>query len=299
MDILHGTWLAQRQRFALWGEDTTATPAGRRGRRGKVAPYPGLMDVSQLLRHLDRYSPDSQPDGGEVIAWLPGVGKQPIPSPEAQSTGMTASEGERLLLGWSIGECIMLAPADALDYLLGLPPRDDPQHGFVVGSDLRFWQQAGLLAMNCLVEQRYIPALEQRGSVLTAHWQPQPAPDVLDQLAAAMPPLCRAFVEDPHQPPQPHELLGDFLQNAVDGFVREAYQAKRAPSHLWLKALIGSNRQVRGAAAKNKRLFEAWQQWQGVSLEDELGNLRVCFKLEEPAGEDANMVPGLPAAGHR
>jgi hypothetical protein len=62
MHILHGTWLLEPQRFALWGEDTTAEPLYRKGRRGRTAPHPFALSVDQWLRYLDRFTTDSDPE---------------------------------------------------------------------------------------------------------------------------------------------------------------------------------------------------------------------------------------------
>jgi SNF2 family DNA or RNA helicase len=244
------------------------------------------MSLNDWLRHLDRYSPESSPDGGESTIWLPGVKKWPVPSGEARSTGTAVPEGEPQLLAWTIEASLLLEPVDALDYLLRLPHDDQPQRGFIVGGDLRFWQQVGLLAMNCLIEQRYIPALEQPSNRLMAFWQPRLDGDHLKQLADAMPPICRTCVSHPDQAQPPLDLIEDFLNATVDSFIREAYQGKREPSSRWLKALTGKNRQVGGAAKENRQLYEAWQQWRGVSLDEALGNLQVCFRLEEPEVDD-------------
>ncbi|MBN1429075.1 MAG: DEAD/DEAH box helicase [Anaerolineae bacterium] len=157
-----------------------------------------------------------------------------------------------------------------------------------MGSDLRFWQQAAMLSMNCLVEQRYIPALDMRGAQLLAFWKAQPDADLLAQLDANMPPLCRAAVDDLAEAPLPFDLLDNFLHQTIDAFIREEYQRdRRKPTHRWLKALVGEDRQVAGSAADNRVLFEAWQNWQETSSAGALGAFRVCFRLEEPDLEDA------------
>lgn len=286
MHILHGTWLPGQGRLMLWGEDTSITPSLRKGKRGKSTPHPFLMTANDWLRHLDHYTTDSQPDGLDVTLWLPGVGKHPLPSPEALTAGAIAPEGEPELLPWHVNT-VTLSPTDALDYFIQLPlPHENPA-GFLLGSDLRFWQQAAMLSMSCLVEQRYIPALDLRGSQLVAFWKAQPDADLLAQLAANMPPLCRAVGDDLSATPQPDDLLVDFLHKTVDAFIREDYRGqKRLPTHRWLKALVGEERQVAGSAADNRDLFESWRNWQETASGGAMGTFHVCFRLEEPALED-------------
>ena len=153
MHILHGSWLAREKVFALWGEDTGRERQYRKGRRGAIAPHPFPLSQADWLRYLDRFSTDSAPDGKTLTLLLPGKGKKAQPSPEAQAAGMPPLKDELSLLAWEV-EAITLQPTELLDLMLQLPasPR-----GLVLGSDLVFWQQAALLAMNLLVEGRTIP----------------------------------------------------------------------------------------------------------------------------------------------
>jgi hypothetical protein len=288
MHVLHGTWLAQQQRFVLWGEDTSVSPRSRRGKRAQFASHPYQVTTADWRHHLDRYAPYAEPQTYDGVVWLPGVPSWPLPSPRAREAGMAPPEGSAQLLGWRLPQGVTLGPTEALDYLLRLPPEDEPQHGFIRGDDLRFWQRVGLLAMSCLVEGRFLPALEQRGGALFAYWQPHPEEGVLSQLAAAMPPSCRAYVESPDQAPAAITLLEAFLRSAIDAFVREAGLQQRAPAHPWLRALAGDVRRVTGGAAENRRLWEAWQQWHGISLGLTRGNLRVYFRLDEPVENSAS-----------
>jgi SNF2 family DNA or RNA helicase len=294
MHILHGTWLLDTQRFALWGEDTTVDALYRKGRRGRTAPHPFALAVEQWLRYLDRFTTDSDPDGMAVTLLLPGVGKQVQPSPEAREAGMSPLNGDLALLAWEI-DAITLRPTDLLDLMILLPLPTEHQTGFVLGSDLAFWQRAALLVMNCLIEQRYIPALEQQGTRYLAHWQPLPDTDLLAQLADNMPPLCRAVTDEARLAPAPRPLLDSFLQTTLDAFVRETYAIQQTtaaswlkplkkliPRQPWLRALTGSDRTLSGSPQENRKLFEAWQRWQEGIDGAGLGAFRVCFRLDEP-----------------
>jgi hypothetical protein len=81
--ILHGSWLPQDNLFALWGENTSAPPQYRKGRRGKLAPHPFPLSLADWLRYLDLFTTDSAPDGKTLTVLLPGKGKKVQPSPEA------------------------------------------------------------------------------------------------------------------------------------------------------------------------------------------------------------------------
>jgi SNF2 family DNA or RNA helicase len=302
MHVLHGTWVPDKHCFALWGEDTTAEPLYRKGRRGRTAPHPFALSIDHVLRYLDRFTADSDPDGMGVTLLLPGAGKQIQPSPEAQTAGMPALDGELVLLAWEINT-VTLKPTDLLDFMIQLPLPGEHQTGFTLGSDLAFWQQAALLVMNCLIEQQYIPALEQQGVRYLAYWLPLPDADLVAQLADNMPPLGRALAEDAHRAPAPRSLLQDFLKTTLDAFIRETYAAnqglpaarlkpwkKLVSRSPWLNALTGPDRTLAGSTQENHKLFEAWQRWQEGIDGAGLGAFRVCFRLDEP-GEKGDAWP--------
>lgn len=278
MHVLHGTWLDEHQQFAFWGEDTTRHQNLARGRRGRLADHPFTVSVADWLRYLDRHAPHLEPDGRVLTVWLPGMGKHPTPSPEAQAAGMEIPDGPPELLCWRVTDCITLRAVDALDLLLRLPRRDEET---VQGTDFIFWRQVALLAINCVIEGRYIPALEWRGRSLNALWQPVAEPEHLADLADAMPPLCRAVVDNPEQTPRPADVLNSLLRAGVDGFVREALAGEPAPDHRWLKALTGPDKRVSGSEKNNRQLYDVWHRWQAVLTTAE-GAFRVCFRLDEP-----------------
>ncbi|MFH1085342.1 MAG: SNF2 helicase-associated domain-containing protein, partial [Chloroflexota bacterium] len=287
MHVLHGTWLLEARRFGVWGEDTSITEWARRGRRPRTTRHPYLVDANQWLRHLGAWLGFAQVVGYQAPLWLPGVNKTPCPSPEALAAGMAMPEGRPELLPWHCDALIGLDPVDALDFLVRLPRPHEAPLGIALGSDLRFWQQAAMLATSCLVEQRYGPALDLAGSQLSAFWEPRLEPELLAQMAAAMPPLCRAVVDEPANAPPPLELLTDFLQSVADAFVRQEASARRRPRHRWIKALIRQERKVVGTVAENRALFQAWQHWQEAATGGALGTFRVCFRLEEPTLDHA------------
>lgn len=283
MHILHGTWLAQSQTFVFYGEDTSIDPVYRKGRRGRTAPHPYAMQQDSLLRYLTEYTTDAQPDGYGVTIYLPGVYKQPSPSIVARRNGAVLTDTHPELLAWTL-DVVSLSVTDALDFLLQLP---DSDYGtFRVGYDLKFWQQAALLAMNCLVEGRYIPAMSQQGKQFRAYWQARPDETLLQQMAQQMPARCRTVVDKIEQAENPGYLLNHFLSSAVDYFVREQYQFQKSPSHPWMKALLGEDRIIKGDFKHFKGVYQAWEQWQSFGSGTS-GNFRIAFRLSEPDSEDS------------
>lgn len=284
MHILHGTWLIEDQQFIFWGEDTRRELHYRKGRRGKTAPHPLALSIDSLLRYIDRFTTESEPSGRPITIWLPGLKKQVQPSPQAEAAGVPPLTQNLELLAWEL-EVITLNPAEYLDLILQLPT--EPR-GFQLGHDLFFWQQVGLLIMNGLVEGRYMPTLLQQGTQWLAAWTAQPDTTIFEQLVANMPLLCRAVVDDIDLVPSPAHLLQNCLDNVTDAFVREAAQSEYAKSmYPWLQGLTSSNRVVLDTPAKNRKLWQSWENWQVIES-GATGTYRVCFRLEEPPEEGAD-----------
>ncbi len=282
MHILHGTWLPARGQFALWGEDTAVEPQYRKGRRGNLAPHPLAMSRAAWMDYLEQFTTEAHPERDKTTIWLPGRAKFVQPSPEAQAGGVKPIEDDVDLLAWEI-DVVLLGPTDAVDLFLQLP--ESGGRGFRPGHDLRFWQQASLLAINSLVEGRYIPALSQQGTQVRAHWEAKPDPMLCQQMAGGMPSLCRAITDKPHNLTPPLDVLNHFLSTAVDAFIREHYRNLRPPAAPWLRALTGRNPIVQDTVARNKKLYAAWENWRAVGDEGG-GAFKICFRLSEPAVED-------------
>jgi SNF2 family DNA or RNA helicase len=281
MQILHGTWLPEHQLFALWGEDTDVEPSYRKGRRGQTAPHSYTLDLSHWLKILDEYTTEAQPDGRSLIIWLPGVHKHPRPSLVARDYGAKLADTHPELLAWEL-DAMTLTITDALDLFLQLPT--EGQGRFRLGQDLQFWQQATLLAMNCLAEGRYIPALSQQGRQYRAYWEARPDNTLFEQMASHMPMVCRAIVDESESAHNPRYLLNHFLSNAIDAFVREQSQSRKSQAHPWLKALTQADNILRGNATQHKKLYQAWEQWRSFGSGD-VGGFRISFRLNDPPEE--------------
>lgn len=282
MHILHGTWLVERQQFAIWGENTGIEAHYTRGRRAELAWHPFAMNYVVLEIYLQRfltlfgYHPET------LTLWLPGVGKRAQPSPQAVSSGMEALEGNLTLLGWQ-ANCALLSATDAIDFLLQATGEHD--RNLILGSDLRFWQQAALLSVNCLVEGRYIPALSKQGTQFKAHWEAMPDMNLVRQMSESMPSSCRIVIEDIEEAPNASYLLNKFLSSTIDAFIREHYQGQKEPKTAWLQALTAKDDTVRGVLARNLQLYEAWEKWRSVGDVQGGNTFRICFRLNEPRND--------------
>ena len=277
MHILHGTWIPELEKFAVWAEDTAVEPSYLKGRRGKIAPHPFAIDKEAILSHIEQWTTDARAFSDVITIWLPGKSKKVQPSPQAQAAGAVPLEYKVDLMVWR-ADTALLDPTDALDFLLQLP--EQGERGIQLGDDLCFWQQIALLAVNCLVEGRFIPALSREGKQYHAYWEPRPDPAIVQQMALAMPALCRAMAEDVQNPPAPATLINHFLDFVIGTFILEHYSSLRAPKNPWLRALTGHAPFVSDKAKDNQRLYEAWKIWQAFG--EQGGNFKICFRLSEP-----------------
>ena len=277
MHILHSTWIPELEQFAVWAEDSAVEPNYLKGRRGKTAPHPFAVDEETILHHIEQWTTDVSEFTDVLTLWLPGKGKKVQPSPQAQSAGAIPLEDTKEFLIWRV-DMALLNPTDALDFLLKLPEKGE--RGIRLGDDLCFWQQIALLAVNCLVEGRYIPSLSREGKQYHAYWEPRPDPALIQQLARSMPMLCRAMAEDIDNPPAPVYLINHFLKETLNAFIGEYYMSRKAPKNPWLQVLTGHELFVKGTAKDNQRLYDAWKTWQIFG--EQGGNFKICFRLREP-----------------
>ena len=280
MHILHGTWVTYDQIFFLWAEDTSQNPTYLKGRRGKTAPHPFQLGVVQLKNYLERFATNAQSYPDMVVFHLPGHKKQVQPSPEAQQAGWQPLN-EIELLKWRI-DGLMIQPIDFIDLMLQLP---EQSRGFVIGSDLRYWQQVVLYTMNMLVEGRYLPTIGKIPSVYYAFWKALPDQDTFEQLQRNMPPVCRAIAFDDGSP-QPKPLLQECFDNCLNVFITNYYaESKQTFNHEWLSRL--TNTKILGGPAKKitQRLYNEWQKWQ-TNRSVRGNNFHICLRLNAPEDDE-------------
>ncbi len=319
MIVLHGSWLPESggvaARFALWGEvaQPGASRPRPRGRPRKGAggvgahPHPFAATTAALYAALPVASLADDATELPIVAQLPTAGGEPLPSrPFLREGG--APRGTPALSSWAV-TALAFAPADALALLASLPPPDDTTPGLDIGADLRFWGAAARFALDLLAGQRFAPALlaegAQAGRPYMARWRAlldaPPDHERLDQLAAAMPPACRALAREPvEQPPTPRVLLSDFLHATVDAIARQtadfntilrdrsAQLPAPMPAQAWLSALASKRPIVQVPPA----FVEQYRAWTGAPLAA-TGNFRICFRLDPPdtPADDALRLP--------
>ncbi|MEZ4769240.1 MAG: DEAD/DEAH box helicase [Caldilineales bacterium] len=302
MPILHGAWLPSTYppslggAFAVWSEVAPGPPAKKRGGRPpKVSPHPFAGDVDALEQVLRGVAGKAAP----LLVDLPSRSGRPLASPMLLAE--EADDGEISLATWQVSACL-LAPEDALRWLASLPERDRLSPQIVLGDDIRFWQHAACWQLSLLARQRFVPTLlpsDAPGAPQTtwrAAWQPSlddPADRArLEQLAAAMPPVCRALrlPDDASKPHGPARLLTSFLHTVTDACVRGwaapslamIARAPVRPELRWRRALLRADPAVPGSANDLALLAGQVNEWLAQLRSDGDAAFRLCFRLEPP-----------------
>ncbi len=312
MIVAHGTWIPEPGRgvFFLWGEQSSAGEAPRRREKTEPPNHPFTCQRKQVEREIFRsFGEDgrgAEVSRSEAVFLLPTVDGRPVPSPELVPQEMPDPGLRRRLTSWRVAG-VALSPLASLGWLVGLPTGFDGSPARVrFGSDVRFWATASRLALEILARQRFLPAIEAkpRRRDAEAHWAPllEQEHERIESLAAAMPPVCRAFSCGKVTPVEPEALLREFLTTAVDSFIR------RTASRLRLRPRVVDTVGARfatallepvGSLAEPKdvirSLTEELAGWKQSLGEDAESPFQITFRLEPPEEEETSSA-GFEAA---
>ena len=324
MHILHGTWLNSEYTdkdsgFVLWAETGEERPARKAGRPStrRIKPHPFASSVEALRCAWLDLAPFSEQviktDAQESVAvvQLPSTSYGPQASPGLLRE-MEAGKGPtRLKLSpWQV-DALVVPPVDVPGLLIGLPSEDDTTPGIKLGADLRFWSRAAHLALELLARQRYAPMLLKQDNRYLAVWQPQwsdPADEARsNQLAEAMPPVCRAMVRpsDKREPLTPHALLQNFFSIVVDAFARNYAEfgsryysdMSSTTARAWLDALVEDSPAIEASDANLAAFYEQYRAWaEPVSGAASGDTFRLCFRLDPPPSPDDTQDIVVPKA---
>ncbi|MGV9601930.1 DEAD/DEAH box helicase [Streptosporangium sandarakinum] len=284
-------------------------------------------------------------EAAEATIRLPGSASRPLPSPES---GLTGSVRGPRISTWLV-PVLLLRPDAALALLEALPQPGEEDSGTAPGpqetpgnggeaSGHRGWApgdepgasgdteeaswEPGLSLRYLAVVAEHARSLARRGRILpqlveedgghAARWRPVligADAVAFRDLAAAMPPVCRAL---PGERPAA-EVLEEAMEGLVDGAARAALPErlivgnrpgrKTALADRWLHALTAPDASLPDARpAEAAALGDALRGWSAAAHELD-GPVRAWFRLVEPAGEDDlwkvefGLAPAV-AAGH-
>ncbi|GAA3128302.1 DEAD/DEAH box helicase [Planomonospora alba] len=316
MLVVHGAWVDGR--LGLWAEDTArprgpaprgpasagrADPAApQAGPPGREAPpaHPFAAAAPVLAAALAEGAAPSEgaAEQAELPLLLPASARGPLPSPES-GRAVPAAAGAAIS-PWRV-PALLLRPAAALPLLGSVPLHDVPpvldagdEPVWAPGLSLRYFAVVGEHARALVRRGRILPQLAWAGDVPEARWRPVLTgadAAALRDLAAAMPPVCRAVRgERPSA-----RVLREALDALVDGAARLAMPdrliagnrpgLRSALTDRWLHALTAEDPSLPSARpAEAAALDEALRAWLAAGHELD-GPVRACFRLTEPADD--------------
>jgi SNF2 family DNA or RNA helicase len=310
MRVIHGIWA--HGALCLWAEDPDLPAVPAAGAR-LLRPHPFACQAAELADMLASWpgSPGSVGDAArkaihdELTLQLPSAGGGPLTSPELVRPGSGAlapARGGRVALGsWRV-PVLAFEPAAALELLGGLAGWDDTVA--VAGGSLPYLAAVARFAADLAARGRVLPVLAadaKEGDAYAARWRPVlgGADAVRGRaLAAAMPPSCRAALDEP-----PGALLAGALESLADAAARARLTASllparrgRTPARIpmaerFLAALTAPGARIDVATpqdeAQASELAAALDAWlDGARIP--AGPVRTCFRLIEPAPADAD-----------
>lgn len=170
---------------------------------------------------------------------------------------------------------------------------------FEAGQSVKFWKSAGQMAMDLLVDQRFIPTLLQVDRKhLTAKWTPwlhdEEVVDRFALLLKAMPPIARSTTNDGRV------LLETAIEDMANGMIRsilieddfedsvENWDASSDAHVSWLTALLHQQSAVPGHPDRLLSIFTDARRWLGrlCDIGEDL-SWRLLLELHEPEeGQD-------------
>jgi hypothetical protein len=290
MRVIHAVW-APPARLCLWAEDPGLPSAGARS-HPFACPAGELAD---LLCGLAGVAGKGVLD--ELTLLLPSGPDGPVASPELIRPDVPAPKRVSLR-GWRV-PVVAFGPADALEVLGAAGQLAELEA--IAGGSVQYLAVVADFAAGLVLRGRVLPGVTSEDGGYAARWRPVLGGDDAQRardLAAAMPPLCRALGTLGAGP-----LLSGALDGLVDAVARTRLPAAllgarrgRTPAKInWAEravvALTRSDARIEVAtdaeAAQVAELaaeFDAWL----AGARMPAGPVRTCFRLVEPTVPDVD-----------
>jgi SNF2 family DNA or RNA helicase len=312
MRVVHGIWA--HGALCLWAEDpagpAVAGPAPAAGHLPRPHPFAcQAAELSDLLAELPGPAGEAarKTVDGELTLQLPSAAghRGPLASPElirpdapASGAGGSGPRSRVSLAGWRV-PVLAFAPADALGVLAAVGHLGDLTAA--VGESLPYLAAVARFADGLAARGRVLPVIAAEDGGYAARWRPvlgggdaQRARD----LAAAMPPSCRAAGGEP-----PGRLLASALDGLADAAARTRLPGSlltarrgRTPARIpwaerYVVALTATDARLDVVTPQDEaevaQLAAELDRWlDGAQIP--AGPVRTCFRLTEPEGPDAD-----------
>jgi SNF2 family DNA or RNA helicase len=313
MIILHGGFY--RDRLVIWGEVPVNTPADKVRKKRKSdldRVYPYDAGEKMLTEVLKKSFPGCDPGPKSVEVWdlwVPTVNDRPMSSsPIIAENPELKSPAE--LEAWKITG-VSVSKEKTVDLLCGCVGREVLGAGVVVGKDLSFWAKVLRFAGSLVTRQQVVPGVVEEAGVFRSCWRPVFSGSdahMLSSLAQAMPGVARALTKDPGTASGTTGtgVTRDFISTFVDFLVRSTptegvftvpaaglqKKGKKKTAAFdslhdqWLYSLRTEEGVLEGEARELNQFADQVRQWcRQISMAVD-SPLRLCFRLEEPAGSE-------------
>lgn len=284
MDVLHAFWSGEG--LCLWGEDSGLPVKSPSQALRTARPHPYAVPAERLaLAHAGKV--------GSATLLLPSLRSAPIDSPElVRVAPRPTPRSQPSLLPWTV-PLVQIDPPAAFAVLDEPPP--EVRHA----ASLAFFRGIADFARELVGRGRVAPTLVAEGAAIEARWRPVlRGSDIvaLNALVAAMPPVCRARVDQPGAQEIALSALGGLVDAEVRRLVtgidlappRRGRRPRRLPAaEEWLLGLTRPDGRLDIALVELESLREALLPWRDLSV-DSTGPARATFRLCE--------APSIPVA---
>ena len=299
MLVVHGLYSVENG-VGLWAEnpDLPVRSARQSTRAARVHPFA----VAAAARTAS----------SETVLLLPSRASAPLDSPELlRDSPRRAARSSPELLPWRI-PVSWLDPAEAVAFLI-----DDTDGAPRHGASVRYLSDVVAFAADLVDRGRVLPTIDLQGTGALARWRPVvQGPDLLalHRLAAAMPPVCRAEVQQPgdREGRDPHTLAAAAVDAFTDAIVRRQLGAaaqstdqpgldlrpprrgrsKPTTADAWLAALTAADATIDAPDAALDELAEILAPWDEVG--PAAGNARLTIRLLAPGPDERSADTAAP-----
>jgi SNF2 family DNA or RNA helicase len=229
----------------------------------------------------------------EFCVWLPCRGEKAVPSSPLVGT-MPDMNGEERLKAFPL--TALRLNFNALFELSRLSEKGNiPGSGIIFGSSLIWTRQVEKIALNIIRSQSLLPSIIKNDTFWEASWLPLPDSSTsleIEQLADAMPAVCRSLNRTDSQPPEvPKQLLLKGLLSFMVNTLARPFERVVTPKisefesihDAWLHALSSRDPRLKW---KNEQEIEQFacqlNAWRRPIDLHEQSPFRFCFQLTEP-----------------
>ncbi|MBN2562763.1 MAG: DEAD/DEAH box helicase [Phycisphaerae bacterium] len=331
MLALHGIWW--RSRFHVWREQYAVSDSSApcvsapeaADDDTRAIDHPAALPAAELHAIVGDISPDgllaSIADESSIVLWLPCENGVPLPSTCGATGAAVAARARHLCYKRVKVPTLAFSAADTIDLLLSLAGPWLRTYS----DSLRYWRRLATLMVSLLAAQQFVPDVEALADgAYAARWRvflrSRRELAWLERYAAAMPPVCRAVVEEEDvsqhgvtraqahgpsaSPVEPAQIVDSFLLESADAVIRRNLSNdpffgqihRRAAAEgswelRWLSGLVGETQTIRASAEDDAAFVARVRSWIGRLEEDEKDRPpALSFTLIEP--DDAAEVAG-------